>query len=258
MDNSSNRKISAVIMTFNEEKRIGNCIRSIIDVVDEIIVVDSFSSDKTQEICENYGVVFFQNRFDGYIQQRKIAVNHASNDSVLVLDADEELSEDLAKEVIKIKNNWNSDAYAFNRLTNYEGKWIYHCGWYPDKKTRLFDRSKITIRGKNPHDQIILKDGYRFKWVKKNILHYSYSSISDHIAKTNNFSTIAALADFEDGKKVSFIYHIILKPSYHFVNEYFIHLGFLDGYYGIVICIISSFGKFLKYVKLRQLNRDNK
>jgi glycosyltransferase involved in cell wall biosynthesis len=258
MADSTQRKISAVIMTYNEEKRIGNCIRSIVDVVDEIVIVDSFSSDKTREICKSYGTVFFQNKFEGYVQQRKFAISHASNDTVLVLDADELLSDALAIEIIKIKSNWSSDAYAFNRLTNYEGKWIRHCGWYPDKKTRLFDRTKITIKGKNPHDQIIAKDGFKTKWIKKDILHFSFNSISDHISKTNNFSTIAAIADFENGKKVVLVYHLFLKPVYQFINEYFIRLGILDGYYGFIICIISSFGKFLKYAKLRQLNLDNK
>jgi len=250
--------ITTVIMTYNEEERIRACLESAILVSDEIVVIDSFSTDTTEKICNEYGVKFIKNKFVGYIEQRQYAISLASNDVVLVLDADERLSPELSKEILIIKDNWQADAYLFNRLTNYGGKWIRHCGWYPDRKTRLFDRTKITVTGKNPHDQIVVKDGFKSKWIKKDILHFSFYSISDHISKTNNFSTIAAISDFESGKKVVFIYHLLLKPAYQFLNEYFIRLGILDGYYGFIICIISSFGKFLKYAKLRQLNMDNK
>lgn len=258
MSDSNRVKITAVVMTFNEEKRIQNCLESVISVVDEIVIVDSYSTDTTEEKCLKYGVKFIQHKFEGYIEQRQFAISKAINDYILVLDADEILSSSLRKAIKEVKNNWKADAYIFNRLTNYEGKWIYHCGWYPDRKTRLFDRNKITIKGKNPHDEIIAKDGFKTKWIKKDILHYSFYSISDHISKTNKFSTIAAMADFENGEKVVFVYHLLLKPAYQFLNEYFMRLGILDGYYGFIICTISSFGKFLKYAKLRQLNKDNK
>jgi len=251
-------KITGVVMTYNEEERILDCLTSIKYVTDEIVVVDSFSSDGTEAICKEFGVKFIRHKFEGYIEQRQYVISHATNDYVLVLDADEILSTDLVTEINTIRNNWKYDAYLFSRLTNYEGKWIRHCGWYPDKKARLFDRNKITVKGNNPHDEITVKDGFKTKWIKKDILHYSFYSIGDHISKTNKFSTIAARADFENGKKVVFMYHIMLKPIYQFLNEYFRKLGILDGYYGFIICIISSFGKFLKYAKLRQLYKDNK
>lgn len=256
MSDSKRVKITAVVMTFNEEKRIQNCLESVISVVDEIVIVDSYSTDTTEEKCLKYGVKFIQNKFDGYIEQRQFAISRATNDYILVLDADEILSSSLQKAIKEVKNNWKADAYIFNRLTNYGGKWIKHCGWYPDKKIRLFDRNKIKIKGKNPHDQIVAKDRAKSIWIKKDILHYSYTSVGNHIEKTNSFSKIAAISAYEEGKRSTVIFHIILKPTYQFIEEYIFKLGFLEGYYGFVICSISAFGKFLKFVKLHELHKN--
>ncbi len=249
-------KITAVIMTFNEEKRIQGCLESVLPVVDEIVVVDSFSTDDTEKICSQHEVRFIQHEFDGYIEQRQFAISKAHNDYILVLDADEILSDSLQTSIKKVKNDWKADAYIFNRLTNYGGKWIKHCGWYPDKKTRLFDRNKIKIKGKNPHDKIVAKDGAKSIWLKEDILHFSYTSIGNHVEKTNSFSKIAAISAYNDGKKSTVIFHILIKPTYQFIEEYFFKLGFLEGYYGIVICSISAFGKFLKFVKLREIQKN--
>ena len=144
--------ISAVIIAFNEEKNIERCILSLKNVVDEIVVVDSFSKDKTKEICLAHNVVFIEHSFKGHIEQKNWAYTQASNNYVLSLDADEALSDELKNSILAIKNNWKNDGYAFNRLTSYCGKWIKHCGWYPDIKLRLWDRRKGTWKGINPHD----------------------------------------------------------------------------------------------------------
>jgi len=135
-------KISAVIITFNEEKNIGRCLDSLQKVADEIVVVDSCSNDKTCEICEKYGVRFIQNRFKGHIEQKNFAMQQAEYDWVLSLDADEVLSLELTDSILKVKKDWVIDGYAFNRLTNYCGTWIRHCGWYPDTKLRLWDKRR--------------------------------------------------------------------------------------------------------------------
>ena len=135
-------KISVVIITFNEEKNIGRCLESIKDIADEIVVVDSFSNDKTEEICRKYKVNFIQNKFEGHIEQKNYAATHASYQHILALDADEALSEKLKKSIIETKKNWIAEGYSFNRLSNYCGKWIKHSGWYPDTKLRLVDRTK--------------------------------------------------------------------------------------------------------------------
>ena len=143
-----------------------------------------------------------------------------------------------------------------NRLTNYCGKWIYHCGWYPDRKFRLWDSRKGKWEGTNPHDEYRLVAGSRLRHLKGNILHYSYNSINDHIKQVNYFTDIGAKASLMKGKKSNLL-RILFSPLVKFLRDYFFKLGFLDGYYGLVICLISSHATFLKYVKMHQLrNKD--
>lgn len=134
-------KISATIITFNEEKKIEKCLRSLLAVADEIVVVDSYSSDATETICRQYPVTFLKRPFDGYISQKNYAAEQASHDHVLSLDADEALSDKLRDSILAVKGDWdvNCDGYSFNRFNNYCGKWIRFCGWYPDRKIRLCD-----------------------------------------------------------------------------------------------------------------------
>lgn len=250
-------KISAVIITFNEERNIGRCLDSLNEVGDEIVVVDSFSTDKTEEICNNKGARFIQNPFKGHIEQKNYAVSRANHDYILSLDADEALSEELKKSILHVKKNWNYDRYSFNRLTNYCGKWIGYCGWYPDKKLKLWDRRKGSWGGVNSHDKVIMDKNSSVNHLHGDLLHYSYYTIRQHISQINSFSNIAAQEAYKKGKKSNFVLDILLNPLFTFVKKYFIKLGILDGYYGFVISINSAFGKFLKYIKLRELNRND-
>ena len=131
-------KLSAVIITYNEEEHLDKCLRSLLDVADEIIVVDSYSTDKTKEICERHHVTFIEQEFLGYKEQKNFAMSKASYDYILSLDGDEALSNQLKQSVLKTKANWIYDGYYSNRLNNYCGQWIKHSDWYPDKKLRLF------------------------------------------------------------------------------------------------------------------------
>src|ERR1035437_7666308 len=135
-------QISVVIITFNEEKNIERCILSVQDLADDIVVVDSFSTDRTEEICKSHGVRFIQNHFNGHIEQKNFAISKAHFPYILSLDADEQLSEELKKSIQQVKNNWDADGYYFNRLTNYCGQWIRHSSWYPASKLRLWDSRK--------------------------------------------------------------------------------------------------------------------
>lgn len=250
-------EISAVIITFNEDKNIGRCLDSLNEVADEIVVVDSFSTDRTEEICNDKGARFIRNPFEGHVEQKNYAMSRANHDHILSLDADEALSEELKKSILSAKNNWNYDGYSFNRLNNYCGKWIRHCGWYPDKKLRLWDRKKGGWGGVNPHDRVMMDKNSSISHLPGDLFHYSYYTIAENISQVNKFSDIAARAAYEKGRRSNFMIDICLNPAFTFVKKYFIKLGILDGYYGFVISIISAFGKFLKYVKLRELNRDN-
>jgi len=246
--------ISVVIITYNEEKNILRCINSVTEIADEIIVVDSYSTDKTKEICLQNNVKFFEHKFEGHIEQKNWALTKATNNYILSLDADEAISEQLKKSIISVKNDWKYDGYYFNRLTNYCGKWIKHCGWYPDKKLRLFIRTKAQWKGTNPHDKIKLNNPESKKFLFGDLLHYSYYSISQHIEQVNKFSEIAALSEFNKNKKTN-IFKIIFKPFWKFIRDYVFKAGFLDGYYGFVICKISSFATLLKNIKLYELNK---
>lgn len=247
-------KLSAVIITFNEERNIERCILSLKETVDEILVVDSFSTDKTKEICVKQGVRFIENAFEGHIQQKNFAKDQAKYQHVLSLDADEALDEELKKSIRTAKENWQYDAWKMNRLTNYCGKWIHHSGWYPDTKIRLFDRDKGAWGGKNPHDLFIPNIGVEVGVLKGDILHYSYYSRSQHLQHIDYFSEIAANSLYEHGKKSNWL-KILIKPLARFFKAYVIRLGFLDGTAGFTIARLSAYANYLKYVKLKKLQK---
>ncbi len=250
-------KISAVIITFNEEHNIERCLKSVQTVADEIVVLDSFSTDKTEEICKNYHVKFLQHKFDGHIQQKNRVADAAENDYILSLDADEELSAELQKSIQKVKETGNFDAYRFNRLNIYCGKPIKHTTWYPDRKIRLWNRKKGKWGGTNPHDTIILTSGASLKFIKGDLLHYSYNTIEEHIKQANKFSSISAEQINKNNQKNLFL-KAFINPSFRFLNNYFLKLGFLEGYTGLVISIIISFETFLKYSKAVYLRKIKK
>jgi len=249
-------KLSVVIITYNEEQNIARCLDSVKEVADEIVVLDSFSTDRTKEISETYGVKFFAHKFDGYIEQKNRVTTFASSPYVLSLDADEVLSETLKKSVLKAKQNWDADGFTFNRLTNYCGTWIHHCGWYPDRKLRLFDSRKGGWAGSNPHDKYEMDEGSVIKHLEGDLLHYSYHSIEQHHQQVENFTTIVANSDFKNGKKAPLL-KVWFSPVIKFIRDYFILLGFLDGKAGFTICRISAGATFKKYSKLRDLYKKN-
>jgi len=244
--------ISVTIITKNEAKNIVACLDAAFQVADEVVVVDSLSTDGTQEICREKGAIVFEHPFEGHIQQKNVAVQKATHDYILALDADEVLSDELIASILKAKSNFTADAYQMNRLNNYCGKWIRYSGWYPDRKVRLFDRKKAHWGGKNPHDKIILATKTTIRHLKGDLLHYSYHNISDHVQRMNTYTSIMAQSDFERGKKAP-LWKIILSPFFNFFKRFFLKLGFLDGFYGFIIAIMATYYSFIKYMKLRQL-----
>lgn len=254
-------KVSGVIITYNEEKFIENCLKSIIDIVDEIVVVDSFSSDRTKAICLRYGVRFIENKFEGFTDQKNFANDQAQYDYILSLDADEALSEQLKKSISEIKENLVYDGYSFNRLNNYRGKWIRHTDWYPDNKIRLFNRKKARWVGEDNLHEIIVLDHPKSKAnLKGDLLHWAYESYGEHHAKVNQYTQIAAENYFKrkGNKKTISIFKILSSSSWKFFRNYFLKKGFLDGFQGFVICTFDSFSTFLKYIKIRELQQNSK
>ncbi|QSE96377.1 glycosyltransferase family 2 protein [Fulvivirga lutea] len=250
-------KISGVVITFNEEMNIRRCLESLGKVADELVVVDSFSTDRTKEIAQEMGATFIENKFEGHIEQKNFAMASASYDWVLSLDADEELSEKLIESIQQLKNSGESGvAYKMNRLTSYCGQWIHHCGWYPDTKIRFWNRNEGKWGGENPHDSVKVNESIKVQHLKGDILHYSFHTISQHIQQIDKFTTIAAQESFKRGKKAYFLTHLMIYPFWLFFKNYFLKLGILDGYYGFIVCINGAFYKFQKYAKLFVLSRN--
>jgi len=250
-------KLSVVIISFNEEKNIGRCIDSVKEIADEIILLDSHSTDLTVAISESKGAVVIKETFKGYIQQKNRAVELASHSFVLSLDADEALDPVLVDSITRAKQQFRNPAYQMNRLSNYCGKFIRHGSWYPDAKVRLFDRRFARWGGTNPHDKIVLDDGIHVERLKGNILHYSYNTISEHVAQNNKFSSLAAESLFSKGKRTN-LFKVFINPLWAFFQSYAIRAGFLDGLFGLVIAIQIAHLTFLKHLKLYLLWQSGK
>lgn len=246
--------LSAVIITFNEERHIARCIDSLREVADEIVVVDSLSTDRTREICLEKGVRFVSHAFEGYVAQKNFAVSQATNEHVLSVDADEILSDVLARSINDVRSRWMFDAYYMNRRTDYCGKWVLHGGWYPDRKIRLFRKQAGSWEGLRLHESYRVKEGMRIGYLEGDLLHYSYGSVSEHLRQIDRFSLIAAEELFEKGVR-SNVFKVFFRPPAKFISTYLLKRGFLDGWTGLIIACNSAHGVFLKYLRLLRLQK---
>jgi glycosyltransferase involved in cell wall biosynthesis len=247
-------QLSVVIITFNEERNIRRCLESVKDIADEIVVIDSFSKDLTKSICHEFGVRLIENPFEGHIQQKNFAIDQATNDWILSLDADEALSEELKTSILHAKATAEYKGYKMNRLTNYCGAWVRHCGWYPDTKVRLVNKPHARWQGINPHDRLDLLNGEKCGFLKGDILHYSYYTREDHYKQIEYFGDIAANELFKNGKRVS-VLTVWTKMTAQFIKSYFLKLGFLDGKTGFTISRLSAYATYRKYSKLIALHK---
>ncbi|MCI4648277.1 glycosyltransferase family 2 protein [Phaeodactylibacter sp.] len=245
-------RISGVIITLNEARHIRGCIESMLPVVDEVVVVDSFSTDETPAICQELGVRFLQHPFEGHIEQKNYAMRQAKYDYVLSLDADERVSDAMTEAILNVKQNWATDGYAFNRLNNYCGHWLRYA-WYPDRKTRLWDRRQGQWGGTNPHDRVEVKGSV--VTLKGDLLHYPYATVDEHFEQNRKFAVIAAQSKFAKGRRVNFLVDVVLGPWFKFIKLFVLKRGFLDGYYGFIFSALASYVNFMKYLKLWELNR---
>ncbi|MGV3502428.1 MAG: glycosyltransferase family 2 protein [Adhaeribacter sp.] len=241
-------QLSVVIITLNEERNLGRCLESVQGLADDIVVVDSYSTDNTQAIAGQYGARFIQRRFDGYVNQKNFADQQAAYPHILSIDADEVLSPELALEISKIKDNWMMPGYYLNRLTNYCGSWVRHGGWYPDKKLRLYKREQGRWHGLLLHEEYRLEAGARAGQLKNDLLHYSFPSISDHLRQVDHFTNVFSQEMRLQGRKPSF-WPMLYKPLSKFVEMYVLKAGFRDGTVGFNIAIISSYAAYVKYAK---------
>ncbi|MGD1847455.1 MAG: glycosyltransferase family 2 protein [Salibacteraceae bacterium] len=255
MDSPATTPISAVIITLNEERNIGRCLASIQPVVDEIIVIDSCSTDRTAAICEEYEVRFIKRKWAGYAQTKNFANGLANHQYVLSIDADEALSPALQLEIEKAKGKGLEGIYSFNRLTNYCGHWVRHGGWYPDVKARLFPKSVANWEGNYVHEEIQFSGNPTKQHLQGDLLHYSIYSVKDHLDRVEKYTDLGAQKMLAAGKKGGRISGVLSAFS-RFVRMYFLKLGFLDGWAGWKISTISAKASYLRYRKLEHLRAN--
>src|SRR5579885_1397077 len=237
-------KISLITITRNEEELIGQCLDSAW-FCDEKIVVDSFSTDRTVEIAKQRGAKVFQHDFTNYVMQKQMALDRATGEWVLLMDADEQATHDLGEEILReTGSSAPADGYRIQRM-------LYHLGRYdlrgiePDTPVRLFRRERGRIGGRDPHDKVVVEG--RVGRLKGRILHFSYRDITDHVATMNRFSTRAA-AEFEPDRLTAL--RMVLNPAARFFLFYLVRGGFLDGIRGFYASATSAFYVFLKYAKM--------
>jgi glycosyltransferase involved in cell wall biosynthesis len=241
--------LSVVITTFNEERSIGRCLASVRSIADEIIVVDSFSTDGTETICRALGVNFLHRVWEGYSPAKNFGNEAARHDAILSLDADEALSPELQRSIAALKTAPAIEPCKFNRLTNYCGAWIRHGGWYPDVKVRLFNRTQTRWVGRI-HERLEGIDETRAVQLSGDCHHYSYYSVAEHKAQARRFADIAAAELACNGKRATLV-HCALHPSVKFLRDFLLKRGFLDGRTGFTVAAISAYATFRKYNSLR-------
>jgi glycosyltransferase involved in cell wall biosynthesis len=244
-------KITATIITLNEERHIARAIESL-RCCDEIVVIDSGSADRTTELAENLGARVIESPWRGYAGQKNWAAERANYDWILSLDADEALSEGLEGEIWNLKKNGpKCDAYTMPRLAQYLGRWILHCGWYPDRKVRLYNRHKARWVGDFVHESVQVRG--HLGHLESNLLHFTCDSLSEHLKTMDRYTTLAAEELVSRKTRVGWR-HMILDPAWTFTKTYFVHRGFLDGIEGLTIAYMAALYTFLKYAKSRNMS----
>jgi len=241
--------LSVVVMTYNESKHIGKCLESVATIADDTLVVDSFSTDNTVAIAREMGARIIENVFEGYIEQRRFCVENAKHELILALDADEWLSDELVEEIRAIKSSSSADCYTINRLSRIGDQWVKHGTWFPQFILRLFHKNKAVCSGRSPHDKIIAADNATTKKLTGLLYHQVNENFADRIDTINRHSTIAASTLKKEGVSPN-IFRLVFKPLYRFINEYFFHLGLLDGRLGFFVGITAAYYVFLREIKL--------
>ncbi len=238
--------VSVVIVTENEEKNIGDALESVKDFKD-IVVVDSFSEDRTVEICKKYTNRVFQHEWQGYAKQKQRAVNYAEKPWVLILDADERVTQRLKSEIMEEIKNASFSGFYVSRKNLFLGKWIRHGGWWPDYTLRLFLKDIAFIEDRKVHEKVVVKG--KVGYLKNPLEHYTYRTVSDYIKKMDRYSTLSAEELREKGVNPGMITMVVHSLS-TFFKMFFLRGGFMDGIHGLILAILYSYYTLLKYLKL--------
>lgn len=250
--------VSAVIITKNEERNIERCLQSFADIVDEIIIVDAGSTDRTKEIALAFkNVRFVHHDWEGFSKSKNFGNTLAASDWILSMDADEALTPELRNSIAEARKTDDVSFYRFARLTNYCGKWIRHSRWYPDYQVRLFNRKHTSWIGDSIHEKLDIGNDRKVITLKGDCLHYSIQALEEHFAKVNSYSSIWAKDAYAKGKRTN-TFMLLVKPFGSFLHSYFIKKGVLDGYSGFLISAILAYSRFQRLSKLINLTRTGK
>lgn len=243
--------VSVAIITKNEERNLRDALESVKDFED-IIIVDSFSEDKTVDISREYTKRIFQHQWQGYAKQKQIAVDYALKDWVLILDADERVPPELKKEIVnKLSSNVDVNGFYIPRKNFFLGKWIRHSGWWPDYTLRLFRKNASFVEMREVHEKVIVKDGVGY--LKSHLEHYTYRTISDYIRKMKTYAALSAkelLARTPKRSSIKLISNMVFSPTFTFLKMFFLKQGFRDGLHGFILAVFYSFYAFLKYTNV--------
>ncbi len=241
-------KISVTIITYNEESNIEQSIKSVIPLADEIIVIDSFSSDQTADKANKLGAKVFKQNFMGYGQQKNFAANKAIHNWILNLDADEALSAELLNSLIILKKEeiLPHSAYTMKRLNHYMGKPVFNGGWFPDKNIRFYNKSYCEWTKPHVHEELIIKEG-ALGHLEGNLLHYPFNSIQSQVLKNLQYGELGAKNLIDKKGFPPSLFEVIFRPLWKFIECYFLKKGFLDGVIGLIIAINAGYAMFLKY-----------
>lgn len=246
-------KISVAIITKNEEEMLGQTLSAIQDLADEIVIVDSLSTDKTKEIALKFGARFFEKEWQGFSAQKNYLIDQCKGEWILLIDADEVLSLDLIEETKKAINSNTYEIYEFLFHSYCYGKLVKHGGWSGFYKIRLFRRGVTRFGSERVHEKFVYDETIQLGRLKSPLQHYTYLSMDETIDKMNSYSTASSLDAFSKGKKSS-IAKIIFSPLLMFLKAYVLKGGILDGFRGFVLAIVNAIYHFLKYSKLYLLN----
>ncbi len=237
--------VSVVIVTKDEELNIEDALKSVSDAK-EIIVVDSFSTDRTIEICRKYTDKVYQHEWQGFARQKQSAVDYAQGPWILILDADERVAPGLKAEIMENISNTDCNGFYMPRENYFIGKWIKHSGWWPDNTLRLFKKDKGRLEPREVHEKVVVEGSVGY--LKNPLKHFTYRSVSDFVERMERYSTLAAV-EIRKGSGRAGLFSLTIKPFATFMKMYLIRLGFLDGIRGLMLAVLYSYYTFLKYAK---------
>lgn len=250
----SSVKISTAIITLNEEDNILRALESV-SWTDEVVVLDSGSSDQTIDICRDWGARVIAGKFDGYVALKNRAMRHTTGEWILSIDADEEVSPELRAEIEEIINSQEAlDGYRMPRKNHYLGKWMRYCGWYPDYQLRLWKRGTGNWVGGSVHERVDVQG--QVGRTDGALNHYTYNSLDEHVTRMNRYAGLHAKDRYMNGKRANAL-HLLFAPVLQFIKLYVLRLGFLGGMRGLMVSGMGSYYAYLKKARLIELQMNN-